>query len=138
MSKENSEVNPSIDFRPIEPLKSNRFIIKIKGADIKTFLFRKYKLYNEGEELIFTTEFYETVEFAFNPKDFFGIVGITIDYLDPIGTVVNSLEFDVKGSNFERKQSYKSDSLQINKLRFIVNKETMRLKNKPTILEDGK
>jgi hypothetical protein len=115
------------DFKPVEPLKENRFIINVLGANIPCYLFTKYKIFNEGDNLIFTTQFYETVNFSFNPKDFFDITGVKIDYLDPIGNVVNSLFFNVKGSNFERKQSYKNDGLQINKLRFIVDKNTMHL-----------
>lgn len=115
-------------FRPVEPLKSNRYLIKIVGTEIPSFLFTKYKIYNEGDTLIFTTKFYETVEFSFNPAEFFNITGVVIDYLDPIGNVVNSLSFNVSGSNFERKQSYSDDGLQINSLRFIINKESLTLK----------
>lgn len=123
---------------PIEPLKENRFIINVVGAKIPGIFFRKYKLYNEGDELIFTTSFFESVNYAFNPKDFFDITAISIEYLDPIGDVTNALEFEVKGSNFERKQSYKNDGLQVNKLRFVVDKNTMKLRNKPTFFEDAK
>ena len=63
------------NWRLVEPAKTNRFIIKIKGADIPEYLFKNYKIYNEGEELILTTEFYETVEYTFNPSDFFNIIG---------------------------------------------------------------
>jgi hypothetical protein len=120
-------MNILTDFKPIEPLKENRYIINIIGTNIPVYLFTKYKIFNEGDNIIFTTQFYETVNFSFNPKDFFDITGVKIDYLDPIGNVVNSLFFNVKGSNFERKQSYKNDGLQINKLRFIVDKNTMHL-----------
>lgn len=120
-------MNILTDFKPIEPLKENRFIINVLGTNIPCYLFTKYKIFNEGDKLIFTTQFYETVHFSFNPKDFFDITGVKIDYLDPIGNVVNSLFFNVRGSNFERKQSYKNDGLQINKLRFIVDKNTMHL-----------
>ena len=125
-------------FAAQEPLKENRFIIKIKGADIHSYLFRKYKIFNEGDDLIFTTSFYETVNYCFNPVDFFKIYAVSIEYLDPTGVVVNSLEFDVKGSNFERKQSYRNDKLQINKLRFVVDKKTMNLKYVTKNISDAK
>jgi hypothetical protein len=118
------------NFEPIEPLKSNRWIIKTEGTEIKPFLFRKYKIFNEGEEIIFTTEFFETVNDAYNPKDLLNIFGVTIEYVDPIGEVIHKLKFDVKGLNFEIKQSYSKDKLQITKLRFIVNKDTLRLEDK--------
>jgi hypothetical protein len=114
-------------FQFVEPLKENRFLINIIGTTIPNLLFRKFEIHNEGNELIFTTSFYETVQFSFNPTEFFNITGVVIDYLDPTGTVVNSLIFDVKGSNYGRKQSYSNDELQINELKFIVKKETMNL-----------
>ncbi len=118
------------NFESIEPLKSNRWIIKTDGTEIKPFLFRKYKIFNEGEEIVFTTEFFETVIDAYNPKDLLNIFGVTIEYVDPVGDVIHKLKFDVKGLNFEIKQSYGKDKLQITKLRFIVNKDTLRLENK--------
>jgi hypothetical protein len=114
-------------FPLIEPLKCNRWIIKLDGMDIEPFLFRKYKMYNEGEEIIFLTEYFETVQQSYNPKDLLNIVGVTIEYLDPTGVVIQTLKFDVKGLNFEIKQSYGKDKLQIVKLRFVVNKDTMNL-----------
>lgn len=122
-------------FPAIEPLKDNRFIIKFDGVHIPEYLFRGYSLYNKGDEMIFTTKFFETVSYCFNPKYFYNITSVTIEYLDPIGDVVNSLKFDVKGSNFKRKQSYKSDKLQMNKLRFIIDVNSMVL-NYKTIEND--
>ena len=121
------------NFRVTEPLKENRFLINIVGTNIPNFLFRKFEIYNEGDELIFTTTFYETVEFSFNPTEFFNITGVVIHYLDPTGEVVNSLIFNVKGSNYQKKQSYSNDELQTNELKFIVEKETMNLSYKNKI-----
>lgn len=113
----------------IEPLRKNRFIIKLKGVGIPMYLFLKYKIFNEGDDFIFTTSFYETFEYVFNPKDFFNITGVQIEYLDPTGAVINGLTFDVKGSNYKIKQRYssKKGGLQINKLRFIIDKDSMNL-----------
>jgi hypothetical protein len=115
------------NFEPVEPLKSNRWLIRTEGMDIEPFLFRKYKLFNEGEDIIFTTEFYETVAQSYNPKDLLNIVGFSIEYLDPIGTNVSELKFDVKGINFKRKDSYSKDDLMITKLRVVVNKDSMKI-----------
>lgn len=115
---------------PIEPLKSNRWLIITEGLEIAPFLFRKYKIFNDGKEIIFTTEFIETVHNTYNPKDLLNIVGITIEYLDPTGCAVQKLKFDVKGLNFKIKQSYSKDTLQTTKLRFVVNSDTLSLKNK--------
>jgi len=111
----------------IEPKASNRFIIKPIGVEIDPYLFRKYKLYNEGENIIFTTEFFETVNFTFNPKDFFNITGFMIHQLDPIGVVLNTLSFNVKGSNFLTKNSYKSNKFLTHKMRFIVNVDSIKI-----------
>jgi len=115
------------EFKIVEPLKANRWLIKTEGVDIQQYLFRKYKIYNEGSEIIFKTEFYESVTDNVNPKDLLNLTSITIEYLDPTGAVVNSLNFDVKGVNFKQKQSYSKDDLMITKLRVVVNKDTMKL-----------
>ena len=114
----------------IEPLRENRFLINLIGSEVPQYLFKKYKIFNIGDDLIFTTEFYETVDFCFNPKEFFNITEIKIDYINPIGDVINSLMFNVVGSNFKINQSYKNDNLQTNKLRFVIDKKTMNLLHK--------
>lgn len=111
----------------IEPLKSNRWVIKFEGMDIPPYLFRRYKIFNEGGEIIFTTEFFESVQWSYNVKDIFNIQKVVIEYLDPIGDVVNGLTFVPKGINFERKHSYSDDGLMITKLRFIIDVNTLSL-----------
>lgn len=115
------------DFHLVEPLRSNRFLISFNGVDVPQYLFRKYKIFNVGDDLIFTTEFFETVNYSFNPKDFFNITGVKIEYLDPTGVSVNALSFNVVGSNYKIEQSYENDNLQTNKFRFIIDKKTMEL-----------
>jgi hypothetical protein len=114
-------------FPLLEPLKCNRWLIRFEGLDIEPYLFRKYKMYNEGDEIIFLTEYLETVQNTYNPKDLLNIVAVTIEYLDPTGVAVQKLKFDVKGLNFKIKQSYKKDKFQITKLRFVVNTDTLHL-----------
>lgn len=121
MKEENS------NFKFYEPAKSNRFLINIKDVNIPEYLFRKYKIFNSGDELILELEFYETVIYTFNPADFFKITEVTIHYLDPVGQIHNSLFFKIKGSNYEKKGDYKSDSVTKNKLRFIVDKQNINL-----------
>ena len=77
----------SIEFRPVEPLMENRWFIKTHPININPYLFRKYKMYNEGETIIFKTEFLETVMDTYNPKELLEITDITVEYLDPIGHV---------------------------------------------------
>ena len=125
----------NLKFEAVEPLKSNRWLIKLQGMDIHPYLFRKYKMFNEGEDIILTTEFMETVVNSYNPKDIFNIDKVTIEYLSPVGDVVNGLSFIPKGINFERKHSYSDDNLMITKLRFIINVNTLTLLFKTE--EDG-
>jgi hypothetical protein len=101
---------------PIEPLMANRYAIEVVGTEIPSYLFREFKIFNEGDELIFTTEFYETV------NEFFKITAVKILYLDPIGSVVNELLFETKSMNYEKTASYGSDDLLTNKMRFVIGK----------------
>jgi hypothetical protein len=111
----------------IEPLMANRYAIEVVGTEIPSYLFREFKIFNEGDELIFTTEFYETVNFCFNPNEFFKITAVKILYLDPIGSVVNELLFETKSMNYEKTASYGSDDLLTNKMRFVIGKHTTSL-----------
>jgi hypothetical protein len=123
------------EFKPIEPLMSNRFIIKFnEEVTIPEYLFRNFKIYNEGESLIFRTEMYQTVNYSFNPSDLFKMTSVTIHYLDPVGEVVNGLKFKPKGSNMKYKNDYGDDGLSIVKFQFIVDSDSITLLNKNTEL----
>jgi len=109
-------------FEPIEPLKSNRWVIKTKPLVITDFLFREYKMFNEGEEIILETSFFETILGTYNPKDLMNITDLKIEYLSPIGDVVGGFDMTIKGVNFEKHHSYSSDELLITNLRFVIDK----------------
>jgi hypothetical protein len=111
-----------IEFRLMEPLMENRWIIRTHPLEISPYLFRKYKMFNEGEQIILKTKFFETVECSYNPKDLLKITDITIEYLDPTGVVVGGLKMIVKGLNFEREHRYSGDNLMMTKLRVIIDK----------------
>lgn len=116
------------EFKPIEPLMSNRFIIRFnEEVTIPEYLFRNFKIYNEGESLIFRTEMYQTVNYSFNPSDLFKITDVTIHYLDPVGEVVNGINFNLKGSNLVYKNDYRDDGLSILKFQFVIDVESMTL-----------
>jgi len=108
-----------------EPLKTNRWIIKLKGCDIKEYLFRKYKIFNDADKLMFSTEVYETVQFQINPKDLFNIEDVTIEFLDPVGTVVNGFVFNPKSIQFEQSGDYGSDDLLNYKILMEIDKSTL-------------
>jgi len=110
------------EFVTIEPLKSNRWVIKTKPLEITDFLFREYKMYNEGENIIFETSFIETILGTFNPRELMNITDLTIQYLDPVGEVVGGFDMTVKGINFEKHHSYSDDSLLTTNLRFVIDR----------------
>lgn len=114
--------------KAVEPLMSNRFIIKFnEEVTIPEYLFRNFKIYNEGESLIFRTEMYQTVNYSFNPSDLFKMTSVTIHYLDPVGEVVNGINFNLKGSNLVYKNDYRDDGLSILKFQFVIDVESMKL-----------
>ena len=128
MSEEKEIKNQFENFKVFEPLKTNRFLIRFnEDVFVPEYLFRKFKIINEGEKLIFTTEIYETTEYSFNPSDLFKITDIEIDYLDPTGVVVNGLRFEVVGANMKQKCDYGKDNLMLIKFRFVVDINKVKL-----------
>lgn len=112
----------------VEPLMTNRFVIKFnEEVSIPEYLLRKFKIYNEGDKLIFKTEMYQTVQYSFNPADLFKITNVTIEYLDPIGETVNGLKFNLKGSNMSYVNDYSKDGLSIIKFQFIIDNDSLSL-----------
>jgi len=118
----------------VEPLRATNFIIRAfcgKDSNISEFKipsenFRKFKIYNDGADLKFTTEFYQTVQFCINPNDIFDITNFKIDYLGPIADVLYTLSFDLKGVNFETYGEYGDDSLSTYKINCIINRNSMK------------
>ena len=114
------------EFKMVEPLKSNRWIISFNNdVEVPEYLFNRYKIKNEGGDLVLTPRMFNTVHYSFNPADLFKITEVTIKYLDPIGEVVNGLVLPIKGSNVEIKCSYKDDNLMFTNFRFIIDVEKM-------------
>jgi hypothetical protein len=115
------------EFRMVEPLKSNRWVLSFNDEVIApVYLFNRYKIKNEGDDLVLTTRMFNTIEYSFNPADLFKITEVKINYLDPTGEVVNGLILPIKGSNMEIKCSYKDDNLMFTNFRFIIDVEKMK------------
>jgi hypothetical protein len=115
-------------FKSFEPLKENRFIINVnEEVNIPEYLFRKFHIENVGEDFIFTTEIYQTVEYTFNPADLTKITTIVLKFLGPVGDLVGGLHMLVKGSNMEMIGDYGSGELLITKFRFVVKPEEINL-----------
>jgi hypothetical protein len=115
-------------FKPFEPVLKNRFIINVnEEVNIPEYLFRKFHIENVGEDFIFTTEIYQTVEYTFNPADLTKITSIVLKFLGPVGDLVGGLHMLVKGSNMEIDGDYGDDELLIVKFRFVVKPEEINL-----------
>lgn len=99
------------NFKLIEPLKANRWVIDFTGLKISPYLFVKYKIFNDGDKLMFSVRIYETVNGIINPLDFFKINNIKIEFLDSTGSVVNGYVFSPKGIQFEQLGDYSVDNL---------------------------
>ena len=115
-------------FKPFEPVLKNRFIVNVnEEVNIPEYLFRKFHIENVGEDFIFTTEIYQTVEYTFNPADLTKITSIVLKFLGPVGDLVGGLHMLVKGSNMEIGGDYSDDGLLIVKFRFVVKPEEINL-----------
>jgi len=108
-------------FKHFEPKKNNRFIINVVGTDIPQHLFKSYKMYNYGRTIVVETEFYETVEWTFNPQEFFDIEDLLIQHTNAVGEVITTLDFKVDEIEYEQSGSYADDGLLMNKLKFITS-----------------
>jgi len=124
---------------PLEPKRANRFIITFIGNNLEpipVYLFKSYKLKNEGEELILTIKMLEPLHFTYNPKELYNILDVKIEFLDPIGGIVNGLILPIIGSNHKQSGNYKSNKLLTNKFRFIIDGKNIQTLYKNTI-NDG-
>jgi len=79
-------------------------------------------MFNEGENIILETSFFETILGTYNPLDLMNITDLKIEYLNPVGEVVGGFDMTVKGVNFEKHHSYSDDSLLITNLRFVIDR----------------
>ena len=111
---------------PIEPLMTNRWVLSFEGMNVPDYVFRKFKLYNEGDEMVFETEFIETVQYTYNPADIFNIVALKLEFVDPTGSVVGGFTSDIKGTNFIKFGDYGGDGVLTTKLTFTLKIETLK------------
>ena len=109
-------------FEAVEPLMANRWMIETAPIRINPYLFRKYRMFNEGEEIVFKTEFMETIKDVYTPNELMNITDIKLKYLDPTGESVFELDMNVNGLNFDKKHSYSDSDLLITKMRFIIGR----------------
>ena len=110
-----------IKFEPMEPLKSNRWILRTHPLNINYHLFNEYKLYHDGKQIVLKTWFMESVDKSYNPQDLLEITDVTIEYLNPAGKTVSGLKMIIDSVNFVKKDSYKKDKIMKTKLKFVVS-----------------
>lgn len=110
-----------IKFEPMEPLKSNKWILRTHPLNIDYHLFNEYKLYYDGNQIVLKTWFMESVDKSYNPQDLLEITDLTIEYLNPEGKTVSGLKMIIDSVNFVRKDSYKKDKIMKTKLKFVVS-----------------
>jgi hypothetical protein len=111
---------------PLEPKTDSRWVITTKGFEIPKWLFRNYKLYNDGEDIIVECEIIEPLHITFNPADYMKITDILVEYLDPVGIVVSSLLMEIKGLNFVTSGDYESNELKKTKFLFKINPKKIK------------
>ena len=78
-------------------------------------------MYNQGKTIIVETEFYETTDWTFNPREFFDIEDLLIQHLNPMGDVITTLDFKVDEIEYEQVANYADDGFLINKLKFVTS-----------------
>jgi hypothetical protein len=112
---------------PVEPKKTNRWVIKTVGIDIPEYTFSKYKLYNDGDKLMFEMSCFETVDNTINPADLFNLTGIELQHLNPIGEIIGGYLFDIKSLNFSSSGDYSNDDLLRHNFVIEVNRKTSKM-----------
>lgn len=114
----------NIDFPStgIEPLKTNRWLLSV--GDIKPYLIRNVKLNtvnNNGNYLmVLGFSVMNTVEHIHNPTLIFDIKKIKLEFLDPVGSVINGYDMDVVLDNGSFKCDYSINDILTHEYVFYV------------------
>lgn len=115
-------------FETFEPITLNRFLIKFnKGVEVPQHVFKKFKLYNTNDEFSIKLETYNTTEYVFPMHEISKIHEITIEFLNPLGEILNGYVLPVLGTNVKLNCSYSENGLMITKFKFIIDPEKARL-----------
>lgn len=133
------------EFKAFEPLKSNRWVIKMEGVtqEIPEYLFKDFRLttvFIKDEEhrgrkpklkkaLKLDLTHYNTVHFLARPEDIMECNKIKIEFLDPTGVCVNYYDMDVELESYEMVGDYSISDMLTNKCSFWV-KEVRSLLDK--------
>lgn len=114
----------NIDFPTtgIEPLKTNRWLLSV--GDIPKYLIKNVRLNtinNNGNYLmVLAFSVMNSVVDVHDPTLIFDIKKIKLEFLDPVGTVVNGYDMDVVLDNGSLKCDYSSDDILTHEYVFYV------------------
>lgn len=119
-----------ISFEIQEPLKANRWIVRIPKIhqEIPEYLFTDFKLETEiikegkkfKQALKLTLHCYNTVNFLLLPDDVINTTKVKIEFLDPVGSVVNHYDMTVELDKLTLLGDYGSGDLLRNEIVFWV------------------
>lgn len=105
-----------------EPARANRFILYTLGAIIPSYSIRNYAFYYENDDTILEINFYDFVNFTFNPNETHLITGFVIDFLDPTGVVYGTLRMNaIRCLEYEKSGDYSSDDITNNRMKFLIS-----------------
>ena len=127
----NIEGFPYVEKFPIEPKMTNRWLIKTVGVKIPDYLFSKYKLYNDGDKLMFETSCFDTISDHIIPTDLFNLNGIELEYLAPTGDIIGGFSFEIKSLTFSSSGDYAIND-DLLRYHFIIEIDKKSLKPKFT------
>ncbi len=115
-----------IDFKVHEPLRANRWILNV--GKVPAYLFRSVNLESFVEKdsknpktyTKLTFSIYNTVGYTLNPDDVITLKKIKLDFLDPVGSIVNGYDMKVEFDRMSLKCDYADGGLLTHEFVFYV------------------
>jgi hypothetical protein len=115
-----------VDFKIQEPLRTNRWILNV--GKVPAYLFRTVNLetFVEKEQrnpktyTKLTFSIHNTVSYTVNPDDVITLKKIKLDFLDPIGSVVNGYDMNVQFDKMNLKCDYSENGILTHEFVFYV------------------
>jgi hypothetical protein len=116
----------TVDFKIHEPLRTNRWILNVgkvpaylfRTVNLETFVEKGQKNPKTYTKLTFSI--YNTVNYTLNPDEVITLKKIKLDFLDPVGTVVNGYDMNVEFEKMALKCDYADGGLLTHEFVFYV------------------
>jgi hypothetical protein len=113
-----------------EPKRTHLFTIEFPGLNISPYFFQDYKLYTEGEDFVFETNIFDSIQEEVNPAKFLKIKNVVINHLDPTGkNNIGGYVFKTEGIYYESSNSYAENEFLIHKLKLKIAEDTFKMIN---------